>query len=196
MAHRIKDPRYDYHITVSAQIIVVDKDKILLQKRPSTWEWAPGRWCLPGGKLYNHESFEELIKRKTKQELGFELTPEKIFSIKQLIMEEKQAFMFFYPATYKGQKFKGEMEEYRWFSKNQLKDIPSQEMAEYFYKNLLISYLENPNQTTSVETFNYVEMQKEKIYQKWHKGIINENYNPEKVADFQKWKNSNRRSSK
>lgn len=67
-----KDPRYDYDITVSAHFIIEDKGKILIAKRPDTWEWAPGRWSLVGGKLYADESFEEGIKRKTKQELGFE----------------------------------------------------------------------------------------------------------------------------
>ena len=39
-----------------------------------------------------------------------------------------------------------------------------------------------------IETYDYTMMDNEDSYQEWHKGIVNENFDPEKVDDFNKWK--------
>jgi ADP-ribose pyrophosphatase YjhB (NUDIX family) len=134
---KIKDKRYDYHITVSAHLLIEKDKKLLLARRPETWEWAPGRWVLIGGKLYSDEAFTDVIKRKTKQELDFELLPKTLYQVKQLIMEEKQAFMYFFTTDYNGQRPSGEVEEYKWFSVDEIEKTPINEFAEYYYKDLL-----------------------------------------------------------
>lgn len=162
-----------------------------MAKRPEIWEWAPGRWGLPGGKIYQFESFIDAIKRKTKQELGFELTPEGLYQLKQLIIKDKQAFMFFFVAKYKSQKITGEMVDYKWFDIKDLNKFPSSKFAEFFYKKMLIEFLEKQVKLLPIEmidSLNYIKLSDTKSYKDWFEGIINKNYDPNKVADFRKWK--------
>ena len=192
---RVKDPRYDFYITVSAHIIIVDKNKrILMAKRPETWEWAPGRWGLTGGKVYQHESFRNTIRRKTKQELGFVLLPEGLYQVKQLIIKDKQAFMFFFVAKSKGLKLTGKMIDYKWFNAKDLNKLPSNRFAEFFYKKMLTEFLEKDSKLlpiNMVESLNYITLGDTTSYKDWFNGIINKNYDPNKIADFRKWKKNN-----
>lgn len=160
-------------------------------KRPETWEWAPGRWGLIGGKIYEHESMEEAIKRKTKQELGFELAPGGLYEVRQLIIKDKQAYMYFFVAKYSGQKIKGELAEYHWFSKAEFDKFPSNSFGEFFYKEMLGEFLSSEPAIlpmSKVKSLNYIQLGDTPEYKKWFEGIINQNYNPENIADFKKWK--------
>jgi ADP-ribose pyrophosphatase YjhB (NUDIX family) len=189
---KTKDARYDFHITISVHILIYnDKNEILLLKRPATWEWAPGRYGVTGGKLYEHETYTEALKRKTKQEVGFQVSPEGLYQIKQLIIKDKQAHMFFFAAKYQGQKFSGEMVEYKWFNINEIKKTPSTVFAEYYYKDMLTEFLKSDKKLlpmTMVDSLNYIKLADTKKYKEWFTGIINIDYDPEKVADFARWK--------
>jgi len=189
---KVKDPRYDYHITVSAHLLWKTVDnQILMAKRPETWEWAPGRWGLPGGKIYQFETFMDAIKRKTRQELGFELMPDGLYQIKQLIIKDKQAFMYFFSAKYEGQELTGEMTDYKWFGIKDLNEFPSNKFAEYFYKKMLSEFLVKDAKLLPMEvvdSLNYIKLSDTKNYKDWFEGIINKDYDPNKVADFKKWK--------
>lgn len=189
---KVKDPRYDYHITVSAHIIIEnDKREILMGKRPDNWEWAPGRWGLFGGKIYEHESMEETIKRKTKQELGFEIKPEGLYKIEQLIIADKQAYMYFFVAKYSGQKIEGALAEYRWLGKKDFDEKPANNFGEYFYKKMLGDFLSSTPQifpVDKIQSLNYIVLGETPDYKQWFKGIINKDYRPEVIPDFKVWK--------
>ena len=188
---KVKDPRYDYHITVSAHFILEDNNKILIAKRPETWEWAPGRWSLVGGKLYKDESFTEGIKRKTKQELGFDVEPKGLYQVKQLVIEGKQAFMYFFVGDYKGQEIKGEMQDYKWVGQEEVKQMDLRDFAEFFYRDMFNNYLGGDREVTPmsrVESLNYIKLSETKDYRYWFEGIVNKNFDPEKVGDYTKWK--------
>jgi ADP-ribose pyrophosphatase YjhB (NUDIX family) len=189
---KIKDVRYDFHITISVHILIYNgKNKLLLLKRPDTWEWAPGRWGVTGGKLYEHETYVEAIKRKTKQEIGFELLPEGLYEIKQLIIKDKQAHMIFFAAKYNGQKLDGEMIEYKWFDSDEIRKAPASFFAEFYYKDMLTQFLKGNKELlpmSKLESLNYPVLGETKEYKRWFKGVINKSYNPELVADFVKWK--------
>lgn len=179
-------------MTVSAHLILENDNKILIAKRPETWEWAPGRWSLVGGKLYKEESFEEGIKRKTKQELGIEVKPKGLYQIKQLIIDGQQAFMYFFIGTYKGEEIKGEMQEYKWVEINEIKQMDSKDFAEYFYQDMFIGYLEGDKELfplSKIDSLNYIKLGKSKKYKHWFEDIINKDFDPEKVDDYKKWKN-------
>jgi len=188
---KVKDPRYDYHITVSAHFILEDNNKILIAKRPETWEWAPGRWSLVGGKLYKDESFTEGIKRKTKQELGFDVEPKGLYQVKQLVIEGKQAFMYFFVGDYKGQEIKGEMQDYKWVGQEEVKQMDLRDFAEFFYRDMFNNYLGGDREVTPmsrVESLNYIKLSETKDYQYWFEGIVNKHFDSEKVGDYKKWK--------
>jgi ADP-ribose pyrophosphatase YjhB (NUDIX family) len=188
----MKDPRYDYQITVSAHFIIENDNKILIAKRPETWEWAPGRWSLIGGKLYKEESFSKGIKRKTKQELGFEVQPKGLYQINQLIIEGKQAFMYFFASDYNGEEIQGEMQDYKWIGIEDVKTMKLNEFAEYFYKGMFVKYLSGDKEVfpmSKINSLNYIELENAEDYKKWFEDIINEDFDPEKVDDYKKWKN-------
>ncbi len=189
---KVKDPRYDYYITVAAQIIIRNKKgEVLLAKRPDTWEWAPGRWSLIGGKLYVHESLEDAIKRKTKQELGIEIIPEGLYEIKHLVIEGKSAYMYFFTSEHSGIEGSGEMTEYRWFNMDMIKKFDNDKFAEFFYKEMLLKYLteiSNVLPVSKIQSLDYIKLTKTANYKKWFKGVINKDYDPEAIPDFLKWK--------
>jgi 8-oxo-dGTP pyrophosphatase MutT (NUDIX family) len=189
---KIKDPRYDYHITVSAHIIIEDSDRrILMAKRPNNWEWAPGRWSMIGGKLYRDESFEDAIKRKTKQELGFELKPKGLYELKHLILDGKQAYMYFFTAKYDNEPITGEMTDYKWLGLEDIKEMPLTDFAEFYFPKMLTKYLSEEAETfpiSKIDSLDYTQLDKTPKYKKWHEGIINKDYNPEEIDDFKKWK--------
>ena len=189
---KVKDPRYDYHITVSAHFILEKDNKILIAKRPETWEWAPGRWSLVGGKLYKEESFVEGIKRKTKQELGFEVKPKGLYEVKQLIIDGKQALMYFFVGNYNGEKINGEMQDYKWVGASEIQQMDSKDFAEYFYQDMFINYLKGDKKLfplSKIDSLNYIKLKKGKKYRQWFKDIINKDFDPDKVDDYKKWKN-------
>lgn len=189
----MNDPRYAFSTAFSSQIIIFDKDdRILLGKRPDTWEWAPGRWGLIGGKVYETETLEDAIKRKTQQEIGFEMTPDGLYQIKQIIIEGRQVLMFFYISEYKGQNIDGELAEYRWFSNKDIQNMPGENFSEFFYKGMFLDFLsgeKNVFPISKIQSLNYIDLGENKDYKEWFEGIINKNYNPDVIPDYKKWKN-------
>lgn len=191
----MKDLRYKFTISVSAHILLYDETRVLMVKRPKTWEWGPDRWGITGGKVYEHENFFDAIKRKTVQELGFEVSPDGLYSIKQLLIKDKQAFMFFFAMKYKGQKFTGEMTDYKWFGKTDLGETKLTDFSEYFYKDMLASFLTGNKKglpASMIESLDYVGLSKDKKYKEWFNGMIKKDYNPEEIADYKKWKVENK----
>jgi ADP-ribose pyrophosphatase YjhB (NUDIX family) len=190
----MKDPRYKFTIVVSVHILIINnKNEVLMAKRPSTWEWGPGRWGMVGGKLYEEENFFDAIKRKTKQELGFELEPEGLYQVKQLIIKDRQVFMYFFVSKYKAQNINGEMAEYKWFRIDSIKETPLNEFAEYFYKEMLTALLTKPIKllpNNMINSLNYIKLTEESNYKDWFEGMINKDYNPEIIPDFKKWNKS------
>jgi ADP-ribose pyrophosphatase YjhB (NUDIX family) len=190
------DPRYKFTIVVSAHVLIINKEnKVLMAKRPDTWEWGPGRWGIVGGKLYEEENFFDCIKRKTKQEFGLELQPEGLYKIKQLIIKERQAFMYFFVSRYNDEKISGEMVDYKWYGADDIKTTPNNKFAEYFYKDMLVELLTKPVKLLPIdmiESLNYIKLAKIKSYKEWFSGVINKNYNPEVIPDFIKWKAKNK----
>ena len=61
-----KSLKYD----VVAAIILDPKNRILLQKKDSTYTLGPCKWCLWGGWREGNETAEETIRREIKEEIG------------------------------------------------------------------------------------------------------------------------------
>ncbi len=186
----IKDERYDYHITVSAHVIVQKGKSVLIALRPKTWEWAPGRWSLIGGKLYKEESFTQAIKRKTKQELGFEVNPKGLYQIKQLLIGNKNAYMYFFVAQYNNEKISGEMTEYRWVNTSDIKAMKQSEFAEYYYKEMFTDFFTGKTKIfpmSKIDVLDYTKIRNTNNYKKWFRGVVNEDYDPNQIKDYKKW---------
>jgi 8-oxo-dGTP diphosphatase len=50
--------------------IIIKDNKILMLKRSSANQFAPGHYSLPGGKLEKGESFKQALQRELAEELG------------------------------------------------------------------------------------------------------------------------------
>ena len=60
----------------------------------------PGRWGLPGGKYYLHESISEGTQRKIREEAGVACEIKGLFKIVQILMPEKTVYHFVFIADY------------------------------------------------------------------------------------------------
>lgn len=68
------------HVCVDA--LIVNGEKVLLSKRTSTLEKAPGKYCLPGGYLARDEYLVDGVKREAREETGYSLTGGELFQIR------------------------------------------------------------------------------------------------------------------
>ena len=70
-------------MTLNGAIVVVlnKRDEVLILKRPSTDDWAPNKWALPGGKLEPNESPLSAAIRETKEETTLDVRKLKIINL-------------------------------------------------------------------------------------------------------------------
>ncbi len=70
-------------MTLNGAIVVVlnKRDEVLILKRPSTDDWAPNKWALPGGKLEPNESPLSAAIRETKEETDLDVRKLKIINL-------------------------------------------------------------------------------------------------------------------
>jgi mutator protein MutT len=61
----------DYIGVGCGAFILNEKEELLLQQRNKSPE--KGCWCIPGGKVELFETFEEAVKRETKEETGVDI---------------------------------------------------------------------------------------------------------------------------
>lgn len=76
------DQKYLYKVIVAA-VIFNEKKEVLLGKRSLTEDVLPGYWGLPGGKVENKESIQDILEEDLKREV-FEEIGAKIDNIKYL----------------------------------------------------------------------------------------------------------------
>lgn len=79
----------DYIGVGCGAFILNEKGELLLQRRNKSPE--KGCWCIPGGKVELFETFEEAVKRETKEETGVEIKViDELGICDHIIKEEEQ----------------------------------------------------------------------------------------------------------
>ena len=92
-------------IVTAGAIIIDDKKKILLVKRPSDKKLFPNAWSFPGGKHEEWESLDETVVREVKEETWLDLvsfekypftghTPQNIRSINHIYIGKAEGKLF------------------------------------------------------------------------------------------------------
>ena len=168
----MSDPRYQYEKINAIKIILENKQgKVLLIKEPETWEWMPGHWGLPGGKVLEKESLYQAFKRKVKDDLGIETEPLGIFRIEELLMDGKTVLMFHAASKLDNEvELKGEIAGYKWVGIEEIEAMDLTEFTEFFNKSLLLEYLSGNREVVDfdlIESQNYYDLNQDPEYKRW-----------------------------
>ncbi len=67
----VEDPRLSRPVPVVRLIVGNAEGKVLILRRART-EYAPGNWCLPGGKVDYGETVEQAVAKELREETGLE----------------------------------------------------------------------------------------------------------------------------
>lgn len=172
MNTNVSDP-YDYPKINAIKIIVYSEKtkKVLLLQEPSTNEWMPNHWGLPGGKPIKNESLEETVKRKVQNDIGNNVNIKGLFRIEELIQGEKTIHMFIYIATVVEEFIpKGEFQSYKWINYDETLQMDITEFTEYYNPVLISDFFNSikeliPN--SIVRTWNYNQIDTDKSYSRW-----------------------------
>ena len=122
----------------TAAIIIKNKGKILLEKRLK--KPYKNFWSLPGGHVEKKETPLETIKRETKEELNIKISPVYLTSMEERIPSQgwkSELYIFESKSKDIPKADKIEVSEFKWFSKNELKDL----RLGFKHKQILDKYL-------------------------------------------------------
>jgi len=127
-----------------ARAIILKDGKILLGKRLKKDSFY-GLWCTFGGSIETGETPTQALKRELKEELGIDiLEPEFLATTETTIRDEPQEVLqlhFFLVKEWKGKIINGgEHSEIKWFSPEELKDLP----MGWIGKKTIQKYLKKP----------------------------------------------------
>ena len=85
---------------VAAIIFTNKRGEVLLQKKDLTFKRWPGRWSFFGGGLEQNENPAEALRREVKEEIGYDLTDEKLFTVYDYVDADRQGKMHIYTANF------------------------------------------------------------------------------------------------
>lgn len=102
-------------ITKGAKILAVQRSKTMT---------LPLKWEFPGGKIEHNESYENCIKREVKEELNIDIKPVARLMPHNHTYEHISIRLIPFLAEYTGGEIRlSEHHQYKWFSKDQLKNL-------------------------------------------------------------------------
>lgn len=118
------------HVVVEA--LVLDGDKILLEKRASKMIEG-GKWALAGGYMELNETLIEAIKRETLEETGYEIKDLKLLRVidnpnRPVCKRQNIAFVYFCQVDQKISNHDGEVDDLKWFD---LSNLPDKELMAF-----------------------------------------------------------------
>lgn len=164
---------YDFQNTNVIKIILRNKDnKVLLIQEPADNNWMPLHWGLPGGKPTETESLLETFNRKTKTDIGQEVRPDGMIRAYELLMNGRTIIMYIVLANATSDTVSGEAKEYKWMTKDEIKEMETNEFTEFYNKKLLIDYFDGNYELLPLdlfETLEYYKMDKDIEYKSWLK---------------------------
>jgi len=122
------------HLHPATITLVIDGDRCLLARKA---EWAQGRYALVAGFVDNGESLEGCVRREVKEEVGVDVTDIRYVGSQNWPFPSQ--LMVGFVASYAGGDVtvdKEELEDARWFPRDQLPISPSRHsIAGYIIKN-------------------------------------------------------------
>lgn len=165
------DPRYQYERVNVVKIIVENgDDKVLLIQEPSDNAWMPDHWGLPGGKPIEKESFLEAARRKSVEELGYELAFDGIVRIEELLIDGRTVLMFILRAKTNVDEVRGRSKSFKWLVRSEVEIMRVEEFTEFYNRKLLLDYFAGNYELgplSLVDTLKFYQMVDDSEYKKW-----------------------------
>ena len=110
-----------------ARAVILENGKILLGKRLKKNSFY-GQWCTFGGLSKTGETPEQTLKRELSEELGIDIVNPKLITVVENELHEVKGKLqqYYYVVKYWSGTMtnKAEHMEIKWFSLNELKDLP------------------------------------------------------------------------
>lgn len=108
-------------IATPVNLIIINKEKILLIKRAENEDSHKGKWSIPGGGIEFNETKEEALRREIKEELNCDIKWFKPFSEFEYKMPKILVKATYFYGEIKGKiKLSKEHSEYNWFTKEEI----------------------------------------------------------------------------
>ena len=99
-------------------VIVDDRQRLLILKRPDLPIWARCKWALPGGKVEKGETPLEAAIRETKEETNLD-----VWDLTHIPKYSKSDVDFYVVGGYNGQvQIDEEHEDWRWVARHEITD--------------------------------------------------------------------------
>ena len=109
-------------IVVTAGVVVRDGCILVARRKPGSH--LEGLWEFPGGKLEPNESPEVCLAREFKEELGVEISVERILEVVFHRYPEKNVLLLFYSCRLiHGEPRAQDVAEFAWVSRKELPDL-------------------------------------------------------------------------
>lgn len=133
--------------------IINDKNEVLLEKRSPNKKYSPNKWGLCGGHVSAYEGLEEAALREGKEELGLEISLNKLhpFGKREFILDQTNSYFI-----------------YSYYVKSNLKEnefiLQKEEVSEVKWVNIdtiiemILSHNESLTQTTSMLLSNFYQL--------------------------------------
>ena len=128
-------------IAVVAAIISNSKNQILITLRPEGFHLS-GMWEFPGGKVENGETKDFALVREIKEETNLDITVGDLYWEEKVNYTKKRVHLFFYQCKLvqeDQQIICHEIDDFRWVSKNELRDFVFPEADKNLIDHLLKS---------------------------------------------------------
>jgi ADP-ribose pyrophosphatase YjhB (NUDIX family) len=134
------DKRFDFPSVVALKIIVRKGNKYFIIKEPDDYEWKPGCYSLPGGKLFLNESIPDCLNRKIKSDIDFNVKIKGLIKIIDMLLKDKKVYHFIFLADYVDGIInvpKIEAQDAKWLSAEEIREISKNKLAEYYIDDVI-----------------------------------------------------------
>ena len=132
----LNDPKYLFRVTQKA--LIKKEDKFLVLKRAMNEKSFPGLWDLPGGRLEHGENLTESLIREVKEETNFEIKVlDIIFAFSSEVKNGFGTYIVYDSKVLSGEVklFEGDHLEYKWVTKEELKEFEVTPVLKYWLEN-------------------------------------------------------------
>jgi len=164
---------YNYQKINSIKVIIEnEQSQILLIQEPEDDEWMPLHWGLPGGRPHVKESLYDALKRISKEEIGHDVEPLGLYTIKEVLHEDRTVIMFIAVAKVNiDGEIKGRIKDHKWVTLSDIEKMQTQDFTAFYAKKLLLDYLSGNREYQDfdiVQTEQYYGLDSEsEEYKKW-----------------------------